>query len=385
MRTLVLACLLLVAAASSRAAVITVDAGGGGDHMTVADGIAAASPGDTVQIETGIYSEYGLVLKPNMALRSVTGDPASVTIDGGNYDEILRCENAGDVRIEGLRILHGRSEHGAMYADSTSLTLTGCVFESNASYLPTGGGAFRFENSTAVVTDCLLKANYGGGAGFTNCPDVSITATTFFKNTGGGIRCDNAIVELTDSVLDDNCCASNVTLVNGSDATLTGCVVYKGATAEGGGISADASSFSLTGCSVVRNIGSEGVGLFLKNGSTGEVENTIIAFSVDGNAVTVDGTSTINLTCTDIYGNEGGDWTGSVAGQAGISGNLSSNPLFCSTETSLLELAAASPCLPAGNSCGVIIGARGMGCAGADVPEAKTLDATWSTIKSLYR
>jgi hypothetical protein len=72
------------------------------------------------------------------------------------------------------------------------------------------------------------------------------------------------------------------------------------------------------------------------------------------------------LTCCDVYGNAGGDWVGYIADQAGINGNFSADPLFCDTANGDLHIFNASPCAPANNSCGVLIGALDVGCTYGD-------------------
>ena len=68
------------------------------------------------------------------------------------------------------------------------------------------------------------------------------------------------------------------------------------------------------------------------------------------------------LTCCDVYGNDGGDWVGWLAWQAGIEGNFAEDPLFCELVSSKLgsplRLHEDSPCLPGnhpdGWDCGLI-------------------------------
>jgi hypothetical protein len=53
-----------------------------------------------------------------------------------------------------------------------------------------------------------------------------------------------------------------------------------------------------------------------------------------------------------------------IAGQEGIDGNFSADPLFCNVGIGDVGLAnETSPCLPANNDCGVLIGALDEGCA----------------------
>ena len=84
------------------------------------------------------------------------------------------------------------------------------------------------------------------------------------------------------------------------------------------------------------------------------------------------------LSCCDVFGNAGGDWTGWIADQLGVRGNISVDPLFCGQENpdQPLSLTPQSPCL---DWCGGI-GACGIGCDYSTMtPE------TWGRIKAMYR
>ncbi len=71
---------------------------------------------------------------------------------------------------------------------------------------------------------------------------------------------------------------------------------------------------------------------------------TIISNGTGGAAIADDGMSGAQLTCSDIYGNVGGDWTGSIGGQLGWMGNLSEDPLYCNRPTRDYRLTPGSPC-----------------------------------------
>lgn len=102
-------------------------------------------------------------------------------------------------------------------------------------------------------------------------------------------------------------------------------------------------------CAFTGNSGS----FILYNRGTTIVHNAIFAFN-DGNPMN----ALQDMTCTDIYGNSLGDWSGYI----GIDGNISADPLFCDTAAGDYHLSGFSPCLPAGNDCQEIIGVYGMGC-----------------------
>ena len=70
------------------------------------------------------------------------------------------------------------------------------------------------------------------------------------------------------------------------------------------------------------------------------------------------------MSCTDIFGNAGGNWTSCIADQLGINGNFSLNPQFCNAGGRDYRLAQGSPCTAANAPAGCgLIGAFPIGCA----------------------
>ena len=76
-----------------------------------------------------------------------------------------------------------------------------------------------------------------------------------------------------------------------------------------------------------------------------------------------------------VFGNVGGD---ALCGS--YSDILEADPLFCDLAIGDLSIDAASPCLPANNPWGILIGALGEGCSTVMVEPA-----TWGRVKTLFR
>jgi hypothetical protein len=86
----------------------------------------------------------------------------------------------------------------------------------------------------------------------------------------------------------------------------------------------------------------------------------------------------LTLECCDIFGNEGGDYVGSITDLLGVDGNISVDPLFCDASGLDFRLHSDSPCAPDGE-CG-LIGALPVGCGPTPSEETR-----WGRIKGLYR
>ena len=112
------------------------------------------------------------------------------------------------------------------------------------------------------------------------------------------------------------------------------------------------------------------------------MEKSIIAHTTAGGAVGCTGATSPFFSCTTVFGNTGGDWTGCIAGHGGVSGNIGADPLFCDVTNENYGLDSKSPCAPENSpgSCG-LIGALPVACGLVDVtdlgaPEAPAEAAT---------
>jgi hypothetical protein len=158
-----------------------------------------------------------------------------------------------------------------------------------------------------------------------------------------------------------------VFMYNVASASITGST-FEGntATADGGALSiwgpASPASVTLSGCTLVGNSSPVGGGVSVRIPVS--IENTIIAFGMEGEAVTCMGNGVGVMSCTNIIGNAGGDWTGCIADQFGIDGNFSADPLFCNAVAGDYTLAEISPCAPEHSPVGCgLIGAHPVACA----------------------
>jgi predicted outer membrane repeat protein len=164
-----------------------------------------------------------------------------------------------------------------------------------------------------------------------------------------------------------------------SNAMLVNCILSENsANGSGGGMFLIESISTLANCTFSENRANVHGGGICCFSSSAILENTIVAFSTQGEAVYCWGSGTVALTCCDVYGNAGGDWVGCIAGQAGINGNFSADPLFCAPENGDFRLSCTSPCVNR-YGCGQI-GAFGVGCGPTSVEYT-----TWGRIKAMFK
>jgi hypothetical protein len=311
---------------------------------------------------------------------------------------------------------------GAIFASGSSLTVTRCVLQDNAAFGSAdsyeGGGGLYIARGTLEMTDGVISSNfapYGGGFGTNLGAVLTFERTRITGNSatlwGGGFQATQATVFLTRCEVIGNTCAGSGGAAyffyssSGGNSQFADCmIVDNSAGLQGGAIRCLSDSPLVTGCTFVGNAaGNEGSGIHAQYHSSPIVENTIIA-NGSGNAVACWSNSTVTLTCSDLFGNTGGDWVDCIAEQEGLNGNFSSDPLFCGTPeesgpmlfagASDITLHADSPCLPGnhpdGADCG-LVGAHGVGCGVSPAPPpamekpAAVEETTWGRMKSIFR
>jgi parallel beta-helix repeat protein len=257
-----------------------------------------------------------------------------------------------------------------------------CTFSNNASDLLGGAVAVGFyENSTPVFTGCIFEGNTANTwAGGLSCYGARTTLTEcIFTNNhaqhGGAIRVRDALSEIVvaDCEFEGNTASGTgggVDIAESSSASLGSCTFYGNSSNSGGAISCDTNAALTLKCSTLYgNDATSGSGLRFSTVSPCTIDNCIIAGGIGGAAIAGSGTPP-TLTCTDIHGNEGGDWVGYIADQYGVNGNIGEDPLFCNAEYMHdLRLQEASPCAAQNNpECGQI-GAWTIGCPYSDLED----------------
>ena len=296
--------------------------------------------------------------------------------------------------ISSCVVRDNRSGFGAGFTiiQGASPRINGCRILNN--FTTIYGSGFYIQDGAPEIMDCEIADNSvaaeGSSAGILCSGEsaVTITRCTFRGNitpgkgfTAGALYCGYGTCTITDCKFIDNRAGNGGgAFCSGGQATFTRCL-FVGNRAEmwGGAIHAGyGSDVTLASCTLVRNsAGLAGGGIYTSWGNV-EARNTIVAFGVAGEAVGCD-YGVAELACCDIYGNLGGDWMGCIAEQAGISGNLAVDPLFCSLAGDDFRLDAASPCSPdhAGD-CG-LIGALPVGCGATAV-----VPTTWGRVKAAF-
>jgi predicted outer membrane repeat protein len=375
MRLSILAVFLFIYPATLFAATIHVPA----DQPTIQAAIDVANGGDEIHIAAGTYTGEGNKnLDPNGKALTIVGV-------AGSTQTFLDCQGSGRA-------------FDLTDPNSAVLTIEGLtIFQANpgGGYPEGNGGAIRCDNVLLHLRDCIFQNNvagyHGGAIWADNASQLTIENCSFIDNSApsgphaatGAVHIQyNCVVVISDSEFignqaHENAGALNVTYTSSLNISNTTFYNNTAVTGFAGAINSSGQTYA-TNLTVVGNSAGNGVGGGIVVGGSWILENSIIAFSTSGDGVHCWDGESVDISCTNIIGNEGGDWIGEISDQLGISGNISLDPLFCDPDMGDFTLRNDSPCAPDNNDCGVLMGAWPVGCSTS--PES----ATWSEVKALY-
>jgi hypothetical protein len=340
-----------------------VNADGTGDAPTIQAAVDSSVSGDTVLAAAGMYSGDGnrdidfggrLIL-----LKSEQGPEETIIDCGGGEDNFHRgfvFENGEDstARVVGFRIQGGVQENGS-----------GCIIL---------GASPAFLNCTFFGNDGAPYSGLSnGGAVYAGGSKAIFRGCTFHNNTasyGGAMYCLAASLRVERCLFEANTAESGsggAVFVQDSGGIISSCLFIDNKAASGSGVAMINAGTIINGCtfalngidsltSAVSTISSVGI-------PAGSIDHSIIAFNEQCPAFFVAGLGDLRLSYCDVFGNEMGDWTPGIEDMANLDGNFSLDPRFCDTASGNFHIAFNSPCAPANNGSGELIGAFGAGCA----------------------
>lgn len=423
---------VLVATSQARTWRVRVD--GTGDAATIPAALDSARAGDEIVLEAGVYawSTQGHDADPSDAsmlriVRAVTlrgeSGAALTVLDAEGQGRVVRCVDAGAVRLDGLSLTGGVAggAGGALWCEgATQPTVVGCVVRANRSGDRAAGGGVSCRDGDIRDSEFLDNttgiAGFGGGL---HAVDSQIVGCRFARNVarggdagggaGGGLWSQSSVVQ--SCAFDSNRAEGTFTGSGGglyengvgsvSASTFVGNVA-RGIMNQGlgGGLYAFGGG-SIEHCVFVGNVAERDGGSGLGGGVYGRRQTTLQRCTLIGNSSGVHTESTVLVEatlvawntgvacsgvatwrCSNLFGNGGGDLPCGVS----TGGNFSADPQFCAVDPLVslhVALQSDSPCVagnhPDGMDCGRI-GAADVGC-----ETVTTTPTTWGRVKSLYR
>jgi hypothetical protein len=318
----------------------------------------------------GIFSDRSQFPVDACRFRGNSATASQLPGDGGGIFADQSVIVVTGSTFEGNSSGAGAGAFYSFFADRSSLI--GCTFRDNTS---AAGGAMYVEGSYPFVKDCDFVSNTAanGGAVFLGefsspaFQDCRFDSNTAVPNSGGAVDCWHSTgTFLRCRFLDNDAAlrggAFSVNVVSGP--SFTDCLFARNAAPSGGALRlAGSGTASLVGCTMIENSAAiQGSGIFGEGQSAAILDRTVIAFG-SGAAVVCAGSAWADITCTDVFGNTGGDWTGCIAAEFGADGNFSADPELCDAAGGDYRVTLpTSPCLPANNACGQLVGSLGGGC-----------------------
>lgn len=367
------------------------------EHPTIAEALAAASFGDTVSIAPGTYYEHDLLWPPGVSIHGRSGVPESVIIDGLTQGRVIGGENLvpqNEIAYLTIRGGHEPGLYGSGLMAVGDPVLHDLIIEECTSTTVIYGIGLYVKGG-ATITDCVLRNNRssaegtrGGGACLLadgNAHPITARNLEVYGNqadTGDGIYFNDDDGYLENLYIHDNF-GSGMAVYYGSSGL--GPIIENSLFANnaGSGLTFDA-SLTVRNCTFVGNgtVGSW-VGA-ISSGSTWDypknptIEQCIVVNNL-GSGISWWDPTPYTIACNNVYGNAFYAQYVNLPDQTGYDGNISADPEFCGASAGNFGLQADSPCAPANNTCGLLMGAYPVACG-----KTSTQETSWGAIKALY-
>jgi hypothetical protein len=368
----VLSLLAMLGAAS--ATTYSVPPDGSGAYPTIQAAVDAATSGDVVELSHGTYRGSGnrdvQCYGKAISIRSSSNDPDQCIIDCESDCSAkrrgfeFRNLASGRVLLQGVTIINGCSDYGGAVFCFAPARFVQCVFRGNrnTSSVDYASGGAVCAAAAATFEDCLFEQNEAkfGGA--------------LMGIAGAGLTFTRCVFKENMAAPDGGACY----FIDGPTARFDDCLFVGNTAGTASTICAFwNSTVILEHCTIMDNVG---VGLVAveEMDAHAEISHSIFAFN-HGYPIACD--PGVTIACSDIFGNEGGDWVDCLVDQLGQNGNICLDPQFCSLNPSEDEnwsLQSDSPCAPEQSGCG-LMGGRDVGCGTVDAEER-----TWGGVKLLF-
>ena len=278
-------------------------------YTTVQPALDEANANDTIEVADGTYYESIVFPSNNIILKSASGNPNDVIIQGENDKPTVKINDSADgTKITGFTIKHNNTGSLSAYTisgrgivfDNGNLTVDNCVISSNFSVDYSGGG-IDIHGGTLTITNSTISGNstdYSGG-GIQNSATLTITNSTISGNSAanwGGID-NNGTLTITNGTISGNE-AGGIYNHNGT-INIANSIISSNSVNYGSGIENNGGTITITGSTVSNNEGSG-----IKNNGTFNITNTTISNnSANSDAGGIQNGGTLTITGSTISGN----------------------------------------------------------------------------------
>lgn len=384
---------------------------GTGDYPTIQAALNSAIHGDTILLANGRFRGAGnrdLDFRGlRVSVRSQSGNAVACVIDcEGTVSEphsgfVFASGEDSFALVEGVTLSYGygQGRGAAASCEASSPTFRNVIFRNN------GTRAVTCFGSSATFDNCIFANNWAGAMSCMGPSSVVLRSCTFTSNIsnngGAAIQVVSSTIELTDCAFALNASFSRggaiacttIPDARRSQVTLLRCL-FDGNSASyyGGAIDAIGTDVFVEECTFANNEAILGAGaiafisgslasirrttfyantspvgsaMLCASSAAVDILETIVSSNSGAPAIECDtllGDVYMDLSCSDVFGNDAGDWVGCIEAFEPINDNMTADPLFCSPLDGNFRLMPGSPCGPEANPCG-LIGAWQVGCA----------------------
>ncbi len=318
---------------------------------------------------------------------------------GGKYGGGVFSDFDSDMELDGVTFTGNSTRHygGGMYCRKGHITFADAVFDGNSS--GEQGGGLMIQNDppgtqySFQVSDCAFRNNTcdkrGAGLFFFRACNTVLANSTVEDNaaywSGGGIYVRESSPLISNCLFAGNTAGDSAGLHLFDWAPTVEWCTFVGNHAESLGGAVGCGGYSdFSNCTFVGNsAGTDGAIVATDYSSRASFFNCILAFSHEAPTVWCDSDQeNVVLECSNVFGNEAGDWVDCIRDQVGINGNMTLDPLFCGDAGSEhpYSLHANSPCAPDNSGACGLVGAWEVECDATSVEQH-----SWGGIKALYR
>ena len=348
---------------------------------TIQEAIDYSIDGDTILVSAGTYYENINFNGKNIAL--IGENRETTIIDGVNTSlNMIVLQNVNNTTLlKGFTIRNGSyGQSGTiLISQGSHPTLEDLIIDNNICNDCEGGGVFINDNSSSIISNCIIRNNSAekGGGIFVENASVeiydSIIKNNISLNEGGGIYINNGIANIYNSSISNNLATSGgggLKSLN-SEIIISNSNFNNNSSYRGGGILSDggimsiyhsllkenfaevgetALSFyggfqSLINCTIANNYGPEQTAIHSERNEL-NIKNSVIYGNSGNNYIAIGGTggSALYVSYSLIEGGQE-----SILSDTGIiywlEGNISEDPQFNDDFT----LQSSSPCIDAGD------------------------------------
>jgi hypothetical protein len=266
-------------------------------------------------------------------------DAVGRTWSGLDYD------NADEACTLGFCFITGSNSSG-LYIYQSSPTISGCTISGNSTSWGGGGISIGYWDSGPTISNCIITGNYAGyGGGIMICgtPTTIINCTisdNWARYGAGGIDVDQCGPTIHGCTVTGNSASyGGGIFASKASPTISYCTVTDNLArdGDGGGLVISKCSSAISNCTVSGNSAEENGGGMLIDMCVPTIVNTIVEGNSGNGGIFFSYYPDADISYSDFYENEGGDFAGDVPPDLGDIVTVNANEDSCDIFYNIFE------------------------------------------------